>query len=512
MASSDLIPILKSLDDTYLDEAQRQRYTALRAAFATKYGNDPQFIARSPGRVNLIGEHIDYEGYAVFPMAIRQDTAVAIRKSGNELIVANLKDQIYPTEVLELNPKQEVDVTSHKWTNYFLAAYKVLPVLSCPGLVWFVSLFMQGVYDYIETRGIPYESPPIGLQILVDGEVPIGSGLSSSSSLVCSCALALLSVLGVLHLINKSEIAEFTCFCERYSGTESGGMDQAISIMAKRGLAKLIEFNPVRGFDVMLPVKGIFVVANSLTVSNKAQTASERYNLRVVECRLAAMLLAKFLQLPKLEIEKIRTLKEVQELDQLGGKSVTELVEESLKSEGYTLPEVQELLGLSVKSAFSDSPNGVRVLESSNERTYELKKRALHVFQEASRVSQMKLICEDLTLSEDEKLTLMGKLMNESHKSCRDFYDCSCAELEELVSVCNSFGAIGSRLTGAGWGGCVVALVSENQQNLFIQNVKDVFYGKRIQNQIITEADLDTCIFATKPSAGGAVFDLREGH
>lgn len=215
---------------------------------------------------------------------------------------------------------------------------------------------------------------------------------------MCSCALALLAALGFLHLASKPEIAEFTCSCERYSGTESGGMDQAISIMAKKGFAKLIEFNPVRGFDVALPVNGIFIVANSLTVSNKAQTASERYNLRVVECRLAAMVLAKLLGLPNDQIQKIKTLKEVQHLDQFKAESSTEIVENLLKKGSYTLTEVHVILGFLVKHAFSDSPNGVRVLEFSGGRIYELKKRALHVFQEAYRVSTVKSICEVNTL------------------------------------------------------------------------------------------------------------------
>lgn len=77
-------------------------------------------------------------------------------------------------------------------------------------------------------------------------ESETGSGLSSSSALVCSSAIAILTAHNVLKQVTQSELAEFTCWCERYSGTESGGMDQAISIMAKTGFAKLIEFNPVR--------------------------------------------------------------------------------------------------------------------------------------------------------------------------------------------------------------------------------------------------------------------------
>lgn len=84
-------------------------------------------------------------------------------------------------------------------------------------------------------------------------------------------------------------MADFACTCERHIGTQSGGMDQAISVMGERGAAKLIDFNPVRASDVVLPKSGSFVVANSLTESKKAETASTNYNNRVVECRLAAV-------------------------------------------------------------------------------------------------------------------------------------------------------------------------------------------------------------------------------
>lgn len=101
---------------------------------------------------------------------------------------------------------------------------------------------------------------------------------------------------------------------ERYVGTQSGGMDQAISVMGQRGLAKVVHFNPVRTDDVRLPAGAAFVIANSLTVSNKAETAHTRYNLRVVECRLAAMLMAKKLGKALAEALKFKTLGEVEKV------------------------------------------------------------------------------------------------------------------------------------------------------------------------------------------------------
>ena len=112
-------------------------------------------------------------------------------------------------------------------------------------------------------------------------------------------------------MLYLGEVSEFAAKAEQYVGVTSGGMDQAISIMGRLGIAQHVEFNPVRGRDVVLPANACFVIANSLTVSNKAEGAEGRYNLRVVECRLASAVLAALLGKPKGEAVKHTTLVEV---------------------------------------------------------------------------------------------------------------------------------------------------------------------------------------------------------
>ncbi|CAI7821709.1 unnamed protein product [Closterium sp. NIES-53] len=259
------------------------RVVAVRDAFKLLYGKEPMLISRAPGRVNLIGEHIDYEGYAVLPMAIHLDTLVAIScartpSTGTSackddspfpprLRVANMDPAKYPATEFSIHAKQEVDTNNHSWGSYFLCGYK-------------------GVWDHVHEAG-GREEPTLGLDVLVDGCVPLGSGLSSSAALVCSSAIAVMAALG--FSFPKAEIADLACRCERYIGTQSGGMDQAISIFGERGVAQLIEFNPVRAHPVPLPSASVFVIANSLAVSKKAETAATNYNRRVVECRLAAV-------------------------------------------------------------------------------------------------------------------------------------------------------------------------------------------------------------------------------
>eukprot|EP00878_Enallax_costatus_P007409 GHUV01007759.1.p1 GENE.GHUV01007759.1~~GHUV01007759.1.p1 ORF type:complete len:239 (+),score=42.35 GHUV01007759.1:123-839(+) len=229
MAAALPIPEVKEIEAIYGLEgalAATQRYRNLFAAFKSKYGQSPEVYARAPGRVNLIGEHIDYEGYGVLPMAINQDTIVAIARGGDKLSVANAEDAKYPAVEFGTDPAQAVDVGKHSWANYFLAAYK-------------------GVFEFLQSKGIAAPAP-VGLQVMIHGTVPLGSGLSSSAAIVCSSALAIAAVLGVVGSLTKGDVSEFTCTAERHVGVTSGGMDQAISVMGMPGVAMLVEFNPVR--------------------------------------------------------------------------------------------------------------------------------------------------------------------------------------------------------------------------------------------------------------------------
>jgi N-acetylgalactosamine kinase len=156
--------------------------------------------------------------------------AVRVDPSSTKLTVSNT-DPKYTTKEFSTDPDQAVDTASLHWTNYVMCGYK-------------------GVFDFLReaNRTLPSE---VGLQIMVDGRVPTGSGLSSSSALTCAAAVAVMAAHNLSF--TKVEVADFACKCERHCGTQSGGMDQAISIMGQIGVAKLVDFNPVRAADVKLP-------------------------------------------------------------------------------------------------------------------------------------------------------------------------------------------------------------------------------------------------------------------
>ncbi|CAM0877691.1 unnamed protein product [Alopecurus aequalis] len=493
--AGELVPTLTSLEPVYgagspLDEA-RLRFDRLGDRFRDLYAARPALFARSPGRVNLIGEHIDYEGYSVLPMAIRQDMIVAIRKAGDgarQVRVANVDDK-YPTCVYPADPDKEIDIKNHKWGHYFMCGYK-------------------GVYEYARSKGIDM-GEPVALDVVVDGTVPQGSGLSSSAAFVCSATIA---IMGILEKnFPKKEVAQFTCQSERHIGTQSGGMDQAISIMAKPGFAELIDFNPIKATDVQLPSGGTFVIAHCLAESKKAETAATNYNNRVVECRLAAIVLAIKLGMDtKKALSSVTTLSDVEGLcvsfaGKEGSSDPGVAVKNLLHEEPYTTEEIEKITGQSLASVFQSSQTSLDVLRAA--KHFKLFQRAFHVYSEARRVYAFRDTVYS-KLSDEDMLKKLGDLMNDSHYSCSVLYECSCPELEELVKVCRDNGALGARLTGAGWGGCAVALVKESIVPQFILNLKEKYYKSRIDRGVIKPSDLGLYVFASKPSSGAAILKL----
>ncbi|KAG8372853.1 hypothetical protein BUALT_Bualt12G0110200 [Buddleja alternifolia] len=537
------VPIFKSLEPVYgtgsqLEEAEL-RFNKLKSKFIEFFGHAPDIYSRSPGRVNLIGEHIDYEGYSVLPMAIRQDTIVAIRKNENEKVlrIANVNSEKYSMCTYPADPDQEIDLKNHKWGHYFICGYK-------------------GFYEYAKSKGIEIGNA-VGLEVVVDGIVPtgifiqsmnlssnlssqiddaityamfpsphIGSGLSSSAAFVCSATIAIMAALG--SNFPKKELAQLTCECERHIGTQSGGMDQAISVMAQSGFAALIDFNPIRATEVQLPAGGTFVIAHSLAESQKAVTAATNYNNRVVECRLASIVLAVKLGMNAEEaISKVKTLSDVEGLcvafaGNHGSSDPVLAVKEYLKEEPYSAEDIEEVINEKLQTVFANSPSSLDVLRAAKHfklhqvnfqflpfPVYDeivLKMRAAHVYSEAKRVYAFKDTVSSKS-SEEDMLKKLGDLMNDSHFSCSVLYECSCPELEELVKICRDNGALGARLTGAGWGGCAVALVKESIVPQFILNLKDQFFQSRIDKGVINKNDLGMYIFASKPSSGAAIIE-----
>ncbi|KAK9738070.1 GHMP kinases C terminal [Popillia japonica] len=352
---------------------------------------------------------------------------------------------------------------------------------------------------------------------MVHGTVPPSAGLSSSSALVSAAALA--TAHAHKHRISKEKLANLCAECERYIGTQGGGMDQAIAFLATEGCAKAIDFSPLRCRDVVLPPGAVFVVAHSLAKLNKAATAD--YNCRVVECRLAAQIIAKKKGLDWINIKRLGELQIALNVD-LG--TLITIVKEILHEGPYSKDEVLKVLDVSAEELTKTSltPNTTHIQEfklrdralhvftgqltktsltpnTTHIQEFKLRDRALHVFTESLRVEKFIEECKNAPASGDTSLQVLGRLMNESHDSLRDLYECSHPRLDRLVELSREL-TFGARLTGAGWGGCAVALVPRANIDKYISTLQEKFYDGT------SAEDLSKLVFSTSPNSGACIY------
>jgi galactokinase len=352
---------------------------------AARFGKEPQHIFFCPGRVNLIGEHIDYNGGNVMPCAISMGTYLAVSKNTDKLLRFQCIN--FP-ETAELHLQESYTKTGKEWFNYPL-----------------------GVINEFLTKEISL----CGLDMLFYGNLPIGAGLSSSASIEVLTAFAMSSMFSAeatnqqLALIGKKVENEFI-------GVNCGIMDQFAVAMGKKDKAILLNCDTL-DYEYLPFEIGDYVLA--IINSNKQRKlADSKYNERFAECRKALSLLEK--ELP-----------------------VNHLCEINF----HSFEAHRHLINDPV-----------------------LEKRALHVISENFRVGEAK---DALKAGE---LVTFGKLMYASHQSLKEWYEVSGKELDTIVDFCKSYqDCIGARMTGAGFGGCAIALVKKNSFDDFESQIK-VYY------------------------------------
>ncbi|KAK3110319.1 galactokinase [Teratosphaeriaceae sp. CCFEE 6253] len=517
------VPIAKSLREIYPEDAvesQTKRWNALISKFKEDYGRLPDFISRSPGRVNIIGEHIDYCLYEVLPMAITADVLLAVavhppERGPSTIRLVNVHPQKFESREFDIPDTGDVhiDPSTSEWTNYFKS-----------GLAGATELLRKKRKDFQQS---------VGMDIQADGTVPSGGGLSSSAAFVCASALAAMKANGVDD-VDKKELVEVAITSERAVGVNSGGMDQSASVFPVQGSALYVSFVPeLSAENIAFPeMKSplVFVIAQSFVAADKHVTAPVCYNLRVVEVTLAALVLAKIFRLKELpadagplgvslrgfhdayfqENEGIENNHNTSKADfraqlhTLVGK-----VDEYLpQEEGYTRQQLSEILGMSIPHMEEKYMTKFPI----RAERFMLRQRAMHVFNEAIRVLRFNELLHSPPPTSDAEntdfLKACGALMNDTQDSCRDLFANSCAELDELCSLARSAGSYGSRLTGAGWGGCSVHLVPEDKVESVRQKWIERYYKKNFPD--ITDEKLKEAIVVSKPGSGSCLYVLGE--
>jgi len=431
------------------------RYQRITRAHVERFGDAGIVAARAPGRINLIGEHTDYNGLPVFPMAINRDIAALFSPRADHRIVIQNTNSAFPERGFEITASIPPFKTGD-WGNYCKAG-------------------VQGILGHFAESGKGAEGLR-GFQATIGGDIPAAAGMSSSSALVVLSALMFLSANG--SELNKTaagklELAELLARAEWYVGTQGGGMDQAISLMGRPGQALKIDFYPLEVRPVPLPAGYRVVVSNSLVQAAKTADALDKYNRRPIECRLAVAVLKRALAARYRRELPLTLLGDLSE-EVLGVPQgeIDALADATLHEQAYTLAELAGILETSPEETsrrYCTRRDGTVFPEP--EDGFKLRQRFRHVVEEGRRVER------SVEALEAGDIDRFGGLMNDSHASCRDLYEISCPELDALVAISREAGAVGARLTGAGFGGCAISLVAEEGVEAFVQKVGEAYYG-----------------------------------
>lgn len=364
---------------------------ALKQKFVARFGGTEAGIRSffAPGRVNLIGEHTDYNGGYVFPAALTFGTTLLVRKREDALI--RLASENFSLAG-EFTLDTAVYDKAHDWMNY-----------------------PKAVLVHLAKRGYTFG----GYDLLFLGEIPNGAGLSSSASIEVVTAYALMSMEG--HKLDKVELALVSQEAEnQFMGVNCGIMDQFAVAMGKEEHAVLLKCNTLDYEHVPFKAKGCKLVIGN--TNKRRGLVDSEYNARRSQCEQAVEYLkAAF---PALTL--------------LG-----ELNAEQLKANEHLIPD-----------------ETVRM-------------RARHVIEENDRVLQ------SVGALQANDLETFGKLMIASHASLQHQYEVTCKELDVMVEEALKVpGVLGSRMTGAGFGGCTVSLVEGDQVDAFITAVGKAYADK----------------------------------
>ncbi|RKI25579.1 galactokinase [bacterium 1xD8-6] len=361
--------------------------------FAKIYGNaEGARVFFAPGRVNLIGEHTDYNGGHVFPCALTLGTYAAVRKREDRKLrfysMNFSKLGVIESSLDNLKPDKDAG-----WTNY------------PKGMMW---AFGEKGYKI-----------DCGLDIVVKGNIPHGSGLSSSASVEIVTGYLLKVLFG--FEISNQELALIGQYSEnKFNGVNCGIMDQFAIAMGRKDCAIFLDTADLSYEYAQVNLQGMKLV---ISCSNKRRGLGDsKYNERREECETA--------------------LTEIQ-----AGMGIN------------TLGDLDEQLFEQIKMAIKDEDR---------------RKRARHAVYENRRTIRA------VQALKDNDIALFGKLMNESHISLRDDYEVTGEELDTLVEEAWKIdGVIGSRMTGAGFGGCTVSLVKDEAVEKFMEKV-GAAYKERI--------------------------------
>ncbi len=377
-----------------------RRFSAITQKFEETFGTPPTFIASAPGRVNLIGEHTDYNDGYVFPVAIDKYLNIAARRRSDPRVVLH---------ALDVNESAEVCLDR-------------LPSMPRQAPAW--SRYLIGVASLLQASGRKIA----GMDAIITGDVPIGAGLSSSAALSVAATLAFLAAGADTEVpISENDKTELAALCQRveheFVGVKCGIMDQTILLLGQENCALFLDCRSLEYEHVPLNLADYAIAICNTKV--KRELAASAYNKRRAECERGVETLR-------------RRLPGITSLRDIGLTDFKKYEEE--------LPTLTQ-------------------------------KRCRYVIEENARVVEAASILKARSQRADESLMELGHLMNASHNGLRDHYQVSCTELNLLTDIARDItGVMGSRMTGAGFGGCTVSIVHRDALETFQRRITTAYH------------------------------------
>ena len=384
------------------DSKNSDRLSSITERFEETFGSPPTFIASAPGRVNLIGEHTDYNDGYVFPVAIDKYINIAVRERSDRRVVMHALD------------------VNESW-DFCL---DTLPSIPRQAPAW--SRYLIGVASLLQAT----EKKIAGIDAVITGDVPIGAGLSSSAALSVAATLAFLTT-GSEHEapISEKDKTELAALCQRveheFAGVKCGIMDQTISLLGQENCGLFLDCRSLAHEQVPLNLTDHLIAICNTKV--KRELAASEYNKRRAECEKGVEILSRFLP---------------------GITSLRDITLADFKKHEEELPALTQ-------------------------------KRCRYVIEENTRVVEAVSVLKARNQQTDESLITFGNLMNASHNGLRDDYQVSCMELDLLTDIARDItGVVGSRMTGAGFGGCTVSIVHKDALAAFKSHVTTGYHEK----------------------------------
>lgn len=357
---------------------------SVKDAFLKQFNAEPEFVVRAPGRVNLIGEHTDYNEGFVFPTAIDREMIIAATPNGSDEIVAYSLDY-NETDRFSLSNIGKSE--EHPWADY-----------------------LRGVLSTLQKRKFVVS----GFNAVLAGNVPQGAGLSSSAAYEVA-VVTLCNEIDKLSIAVK-DVALIAQQAENeFVGMQCGIMDQFISALGQEDAALMIDCRSLdyRAVPLKLADRGYAIVITNSGV--RRGLVDSEYNARRSECADGVKLLS------KMTGRKLNSLRDIE-------------IDEFERHEGQMPAKVVQ--------------------------------RCRHV------ISENKRVLDAVSALERSELEAFGELMNQSHVSLRDDFEVSCPEVDQLVELSQKHsGVLGARMTGAGFGGCTVAIMTNDSVEPFRKSV-----------------------------------------